>query len=212
MIEQESTMYVPPHFAQHDPALLLEVMQRYNFATLVSNLDGAPYATHLPVLARCEGDAIVIEGHVARANPHWQALETDPHALLMFHGPHSYISPTLFQPGNRVPTWDYIAVHAGGRVQLQHDAASKLGLLSKLVAHHEPEFQSQLDAMPVSARDGLLKGIVAFRMAVDKLEGKFKLGQHRLADDQPQKQAHHAQGGEDEREIAQWMQRLGYWP
>ncbi|MFT5588106.1 MAG: transcriptional regulator [Bradyrhizobium sp.] len=89
-------MYVPQHFREDDPALLLEVMQRYSFATLVSHVDGKPFATHVPVLARQIDGALQIDGHVARANPHWQALQTDPAALVIFQGPHTYISPTLY--------------------------------------------------------------------------------------------------------------------
>ncbi len=204
-------MYIPRHFSQDDPAILLEVMQRHNFATLVSTHDGGPFATHLPVLARLDDGVIRIAGHFARANPHWKALETDPHALAIFHGPHTYISPTLYQSKNRVPTWNYIAVHATGCVTVDHTADAKIGMLSNLIAHHEPAYQDQFDGIDSSLRDGLLNAIVAFELVVEKLEGKFKLGQHRLAEDKPEMQAWHEQGGENEQAIAVWMKRLGYW-
>ncbi|GAA4026441.1 FMN-binding negative transcriptional regulator [Actimicrobium antarcticum] len=205
-------MYVPQHFREEDPALLLEVMQRYNFATLVSTVDGMPFATHVPVLARQIDGVVQIDGHVARANPHWQALEAGPSALVIFHGPHTYISPTLYTKPNRVPTWNYIAVHASGNAVIEHDDASKLALLAALVQHHEPAYHAQFDQLDDGLRAGLLNAIVAFTIRVDRLEGKFKLGQHRLADDKPQMQAWHDAGGENEQAIAQWMQRLGHWP
>lgn len=204
-------MYIPQHFSQDDPAILLEVMQRYNFATLVSNRDGAPFATHVPVLTRQEAGAIRIEGHFARANPHWEALEADPHALVIFHGPHTYISPTLYRNTDRVPTWNYIAVHAAGRAVVHHAAEAKMRTLSKLIAHHEPAYQAQFKTLDATLQEGLLNGIVAFDIAVDKMEGKFKLGQHRLAGDKPEMQSRHEQGGENEQAIAVWMKRLGYW-
>jgi transcriptional regulator len=204
-------MYLPQHFRQDDPALLLEVMQRYNFATLVSTVNDAPFATHLPVLARPDGDAIHIEGHFARANPHWQALEADPQALIIFHGPHTYISPTLYRDSNRVPTWNYIAVHARGLVRIRHEADAKLAMLDKLIEQQEPAYQNQFEQIDDTLRTGLLNAIVAFDMQVQTLEGKFKLGQHRLAGDKPEMQSWHQQGDENQRALAQWMQRLGYW-
>ncbi|MFD2271208.1 FMN-binding negative transcriptional regulator [Undibacterium arcticum] len=77
-------MYVPPHFREDDPALLMEVMQRHSFATLVSNLDGAPFASHLPLKVSQDDAGVRIDGHFARANPHWQALQADPNALVIF--------------------------------------------------------------------------------------------------------------------------------
>ncbi|MEB0135832.1 FMN-binding negative transcriptional regulator [Actimicrobium sp. CCC2.4] len=204
-------MYVPKHFCEDDPALLLEVMQRYAFATLVSTVDGKPFATHVPVLARQVDGALQIDGHVARANPHWQALQDDPTALVIFQGPHTYISPTLYVGQNRVPTWNYIAVHASGTAVIEHDSDAKLALLAALVQHTEPGYQPQFDQLDSGLRTGLLKAIVGFTIRVDQLEGKFKLGQHRLAEDQPGMQAWHEAGGDNERAIARWMQRLGHW-
>jgi transcriptional regulator len=204
-------MYIPPHFSKDDPAVLLEVMQQYSFATLVSNHDGAPFATHLPVSSRVESGVVRIGAHVARANPHWKALETDPQALVIFHGPHTYISPTLYKSKDRVPTWNYIAVHARGRAAVDHSASAKLRILSTLIAEHEPAYRAQFEAITPDLRDGLINAIVAIDITVESLEGKFKLGQHRLADDTPQMQTRHEQGGENERAIAAWMKRLGHW-
>lgn len=191
--------------------MLLEVMQQYSFATLVSNHDGAPFATHLPVSCRTESGVVRIGAHVARANPHWKAFEADPQAMVIFHGPHTYISPTLYRSRDRVPTWNYIAVHAWGRVTIDHTAAAKLGTLTLLIAEHEPSYRDQFDGISPKLRDGLLNAIVSLDIRVEKLEGKFKLGQHRMSDDKPEMQARHEQGGENEQAIATWMKRLGYW-
>lgn len=205
-------MYIPSHSTQDDPAILLEVMQRHNFATIISNVNGVPFATHLPMLIRRDGDTFHIEGHFARANPHWQALESDPKALVVFQGPHTYISPALLNNANRVPTWNYIAVHATGSVTIDHTPEAKLRMLSKLIAQHEPGYQAQFGAMNPELSGRLVHAIVAFEMKVGKLEGKFKLDQHRLADNSPELWSSLAQGGENERGLAEWMKRLGYWP
>jgi transcriptional regulator len=204
-------MYIPKHAEQNDPAILLDVMQRHNFATMISNVDGVPYATHLPLIIRRDGDTFHIEGHLARANPHWQALEKDPKALVIFQGPHTYISPSLMNNANRVPTWNYIAVHASGSVKIDHASEEKLSILSNLIAQHEPGYQAEFEKMNPELSNRMVNAIVGFEMKVEKLEGKFKLEQHRLADNKPEMQIWHERGGENEREIAGWMKRLGYW-
>lgn len=204
-------MYVPKHFSQDDPALLLDVMRTNNFATLVSSVDGLPFATHLPVLATMENGVCRIEGHFAKANPQWKALESNPAALIMFHGPHTYISPALYRSKDRVPTWNYVAVHANGKVTIRHAATDKLSMLGKLVAHHEPAYKTQFEEIDGDLKDGLLQAIVAFEMTVETLEGKFKLGQNRLPDNQPGMQTWLENGGENEQSLADWMKRLGYW-
>jgi transcriptional regulator len=204
-------MYIPSHSAQNDPSILLEVMQRHSFAALVSNVDGRPYATHLPMHVRRDGETFHIEGHFARANPHWQALESDPNALVIFQGPHTYISPSLLNNPNRVPTWNYIAVHASGKVTIDRSVEGKLSMLSKLIAQYEPAYQSQFSTMDPELSNLLVNAIIGFEMKVEKLEGKFKLDQHRLADNSPALWNSLEQGGENARELAEWMKRLGYW-
>ena len=204
-------MYVPKHFAQDDPALLLDVMQRYSFATLISTVDGAPFASHVPVLASEIDGVLHIEGHVARANPHWEALLVDPQVLVIFHGPHTYFSPTLYEGKNFVPTWNYIAVHASGRAIIDHSDDVKLATLKALIASNEPRYQTQFDQLDEAFRSGNLKAIVAFDITVTKLEGKFKLGQHRLTATRPEAQIVHESGDDNQRDIAKWMKQFGYW-
>ncbi len=205
-------MYLPKHFEQNDPALLLEVMRQYTFATLVSLVDGAQFATHVPVVASEVDGIIEINGHVARANAHWRGMQSSPEVLMIFHGPHAYISPTHYTQQNRVPTWNYIAVHASGTATVHETDAAKLAILAESIGHHEPAYRAQFDALDAQFRAAMLHAIVGFTIQVEQLQGKFKLGQHRLADDKPELQAWHEAGGENEQAIASWMQRLGYWP
>ncbi len=205
-------MYLPQHFKQDDPALLLEVMQRHSFATLVtSDETGLPLATPLPLCARREGDGFIIEGHVARANPQWRDLERGAQALAIFHGPHAYISPSLYTSSERVPTWNYIMVQASGTARVLHGEADKRAVLARLVAQHEPAYQAQFDGIRPDLVEGLLAAIVAFELRVQRIEGKFKLNQHRLADYKPEVQAMHESGSADEQAMAEWMRRLGFW-
>ena len=204
-------MYIPKHFVQDDPAILLEVMQRHDFATLITTLDDQPFATHVPVLAHRVDGVLHIRGHMARANPHWQALHDNATALVVFNGPHTYISPTLYQPVAMVPTWNYIAVHASGKAIIDHSAQTKLALLHAQVAHHEPSWQVTFDQLDTGFIDSMLNAIVAFDITVSKIEGKFKLGQHRLAQNRLEMQQSHETGDDDRRQIADWMKRLGYW-
>jgi len=204
-------MYVPKHFAHHDHADLKTVMRTYAFATVFASVDGEPFATHAPVrIDDSQDDVLTIEGHVASANPHARALD-GARVMVIFHGPHTYISPTLYRSAGRVPTWNYIAVHAVGVARTVDDLGAKRDLLMRLIADHEPSFNATFAQFDDRHRDALLSAITGFEIVVDKLEGKFKLGQNRLADNVPEMQAVHETGDADRRAIAQWMKQLGYW-
>lgn len=204
-------MYLPAHFSVDDPALLLEVMKRHPFATLVSTENGAPFATHLPLLARRTDAGFQIEGHMARANPQWQAFERGAAALAIFHGPHAYVSPTVYQSSERVPTWNYVTVHATGKVRAEHDSQRKRAAVERLIAQHEPSFQPRFDRMRPELASAMLNAIVAFEMQVETIEGKFKLNQHRLDDLRPEVlQAQQQHGSPDERQLAYWLDQLGH--
>jgi transcriptional regulator len=204
-------MYIPKHFVDQDRTHLLAVMREHGFATVVSNVDGELFASHVPVRVEELGDGLRIEGHVASANPHCKAFERSEPALVIFHGPHTYISPTLYRSAGRVPTWNYIAVHAAGPTQRIVDPAAKHALLLRLIGDYEPSFASTFERFEDRQRDGLLAAITGFTIDVQRLEGKFKLGQNRLADNLPAMQTVHEEGDADRRELADWMKRLGYW-
>jgi len=204
-------MYLPKHFEDADPGHLLEVMRSYNFATLISNIEGVPFATHLPVLVREESQGLFIDAHVAAANPHWKAFAQESRVLVIFHGPHAYVSPTSYRSANRVPTWNYVVVHATGRVRIVESRADKLAILGRLIDFHDPDFAPRFAAFEEDMRNALLAAIVGLEIKVERLEGKFKLNQHRLADDRPELQREYEAGDENHRAIAGWMKRLGHW-
>ena len=205
-------MYLPRHFEQRDRAHLLHVMREHSFATVVTTIDGEPFVSHVPVrVEELSDDTLRIEGHVAAMNPQVRAYEEGARALVIFAGPHTYVSPTLYRKAGRVPTWNYIAVHARGTMRAIHDRAAKHALLMRLIDRYEPSFVATFAAFEPGHRDALLDGITGFDLVVDRLDGKFKLGQHRLSDDLPAMQSTHEHGDPDQRAIARWMQRLGFW-
>ena len=178
-------MYVPNSFHVTDQAEIDAFLQRYDFATLISAADGGLTATHLPVVVRREPSGLIIEGHVARANPHWKALDGSTEALLIFQGPHAYVSPTWYAHGPAVPTWNYTVVHAYGPAQAVDDPVFLEGVLEALVRRNESHRQNawRMDGLPLDYRSRALAAVVGIRMPVLRLEAKFKLGQNRATAD-----------------------------
>ena len=159
-------------------------MRSNPFAILVTTTDEGPFATHVPVVIRENGDQVTLRGHVARANPHWRYIEQNPICLMVFHGPHSYISPQHYETREVVPTWNYAAVHVYGstRVYSAHD--DLLAMLHDLIPTFEAAYQQQWDSLSDTYRTRMLSHIVGFEIAVSKIEGKFKLSQNRTTTEQ----------------------------
>lgn len=177
-------MYLPGVFQEQDLATLQQVMEEHNFATLVTVVEGVPFATPLPfMLDRTQGRYGTLLAHLAHANPQWEHFANGQEALVIFQGPHAYISPAWYESEFAVPTWNYIAVHAYGSSQIVDDQATVQQMLEQLVDLHEAP-RSEPWRFAWSERHlNLLKGIVAFRMEITRLEGKAKLSQNRpLAD------------------------------
>ena len=205
-------MYSPKFNQVADRAVLIEAMRAYSFAILFGPQSTpetpAPLvATHLPLVVKDEGEHGLIEGHFAKANRHWQAL-AGRETLVVFSGPHSYVSPTLYVEELSVPTWNYIAVHAYGTLELIEDEAGKEALLAGLIQANEPAFAERWGAMPDGFRRTMLAGIVGFRIPIARIEGKFKISQNRAPQERANVQAAHAAGTPDEQALAAWMARL----
>jgi transcriptional regulator len=205
-------MYTPRFNQVADRAVLLEAMQAYSFAILVgptSNQDAAASltATHLPLVVKDIGPHGTIEGHFAKANPQWASL-AGRETLVIFPGPHSYVSPTLYLEELSVPTWNYIAIHAYGVLELIDDNAGKHALLEDLIGLHEPSYLNQWRAMPEGFRRSMLAGITGFRIPIGRIEGKFKISQNRAEAERHNVQSAHASGTADQQALAAWMKRL----
>ncbi|MGA7364523.1 MAG: FMN-binding negative transcriptional regulator, partial [Candidatus Sulfotelmatobacter sp.] len=113
-------MYIPEYFCVRDHEDAIKFMRANPFAILISSTEAGPFATHLPIFVRAENgeEQVILRGHVAKANPHWRYLEQQPQCLIIFHGPHSYISPSNYTLRESVPTWNYGAVHLYGKAQV----------------------------------------------------------------------------------------------
>jgi transcriptional regulator len=178
-------MYLPKAFKVVDETEIDAFMQRHDFATVVSVAGGAPFATHIPVTVTRVASTLTIAGHVARVNSHWRSMDGTSEALVIFHGPHAYISPTWYATSPAVPTWNYAVVHAYGRPRANEDPVFIERQLREL-AHRYEEGRTpawRIDDLPADYRARQLGAIVGFEMPVERLEAKFKLGQNRAAAD-----------------------------
>ena len=178
-------MYIPESFRIVDEPEIEAFLQRYDFATMVSPAPEAMIATHLPVVVKRDGPRLVILGHVAKANAHWKSMDGTIESLVIFHGPHGYVSPRWYANSPAVPTWNYAVVHAYGRPQAKEEPAFIEALLVDLIRRYEGSGSDawRIEDLPVDYRRRQLSGIVGFEMPVVRLEAKFKLGQNRAAVD-----------------------------
>ncbi len=157
-------------------------MQRYSFATVVTAHDDVPVATHLPFLVELRNDKIVLLSHFAKANP--QATQIlDKTVLVIFAEPHVYISPANYPKETNVPTWNYIAVHAYGKAVLLSEEVQTANLLAKTISNYEAGYLQQWNGLPNDYKQKMMKGIVAFEILVDDLQGKQKLSQNRTEEE-----------------------------
>ena len=184
-------MFLPSAFRQDDLAELHAQLQANPFALLTSAGATGVQASHLPLLlAPDEGEFGTLYGHFARANPHWRDLQGGAEALAVFSGPDAYISPGWYpakaEHGKVVPTWNYIAVHARGPVELIEEPERLLQIVSRLSDQHESgrERPWAVSDAPREYIDSMLRAIVGFALPIRRLEGKWKLGQNRSAADQ----------------------------
>jgi len=205
-------MYLPKVFAESRSELLQKVMRENGFATVVTTADGVPFASHVPVLV--DGDlasgALKIRGHVARANPHWKQLANGSPVLVMFHGPHAYVSPSWYADTQSVPTWNYAVVHAHGRAALLAPTDLRTLLKDLVDAHERASAQPwRFDSVPAESVDRLLGAIVGFEITVERLEGKLKLSQNQTPDDQRRVRDQLAASADPvAHDVARWMELL----
>ena len=179
-------MYRPKAFQEDNVDKLVSFMQANSFATLVSILDGVPFASHIPLVAIVKDDVIKLIGHLAKQNPQWQAFES-AESLAIFTGAHAYISPKSYEKHESVPTWNYIAVHAYGiskSITFHEKPESMDQMINEMVDTYEVEYKSHWQSLSQGYREGMMQGIVGFEMIVDRLEGKYKLSQNRSKVDQ----------------------------
>ncbi len=205
-------MYVPKHFREEDLTVLQTLMRDYSFAILVSTqADGVPVATHLPVLFEPEPAPYgTLKAHLALGNAQWRTFQEEREVLMIFQGPHAYISPSWYEVEPSVPTWNYATVHAYGRPRLITAQAELRQHLGELVATYEGQFPQPwlMDTLPGDYVEKMMKGVVGLSIEITRLEGKYKMSQNRSSQDRRQVISH-LQESEDmtTREVATLIQQ-----
>jgi transcriptional regulator len=179
-------VYVPRHFRQDDPATIRAAIRAARLGSLVTQSAGEFFASHLPMLLEDEpaphGRLIA---HVSRANQQWKAIGSGTSAIVIFHGPDAYVTPSFYETkrehGKVVPTWDYIAIHAYGTVRAIDDAAGVLAIVTKLTQAHEARRDEPwaVSDAPADYIAGQLRGIVGIEIAIERFDAKWKLSQNR---------------------------------
>ncbi len=174
-------MYSPAAFVVNDRKKLHDFIQRHSFATLIStDTDGAPSVSHVPLLLdRERGEHGQLIGHIAKTNPQWQSA-VGQQVLAIFHGPHAYVSPTWYEDQKVVPTWNYVAVHATGKIEFQHDPKRIRSIVEDAVAFYEADMPTpwQMNSQDPDFIDGLCNGVVGLTIDIGRLDGKWRLNQN----------------------------------
>jgi transcriptional regulator len=172
-------MYSPSYNRLEDRGELLEFMRRNNFPVLVTGTGGALHASHLPAMIGRTEPQLVLDMHMARNNPQWKEFFDDQEVMVIFSGPHSYISPRWYEEKERVPTWNYAAVHAYGVPRINPEREKKYDSQRRLVAAMDPQWLAEFDKLPEKYVAMMLEGIVNFEIAVTRIETRWKLSQNR---------------------------------
>jgi transcriptional regulator len=179
-------MYLPRAFQEQDPERLFAFMRRYSFASLVTVEEGVPFASHLPFLVESgsEGFQGRLLAHMARPNPQWRAFSQDREVLVIFQGPHTYVSPSWYVTEPNVPTWNYAVVHAYGRPRIITNEDEWMRVIRDSVATYESGFEKPWTVERAGELvPRILPGTVAFEISLTRVEGKFKLNQNRAPED-----------------------------
>ena len=171
-------MYIPKHYKGTDSKEALSFMQKFNFAPIVSTSNNKPIATHLPFIISENDNGIILQSHLAKANPQAELLHQGEN-LIIFSEPHAYISPRHYLKKQNVPTWNYIAVHAYGKANILKGEEKAIQILETMIMSFEPEYKSQWDKLDSIYKKNMVKGIVAFEIQVSLLEFKEKLSQNK---------------------------------
>ena len=171
-------MHIVKYFREEDRGKILEFIRQNDFATLVAYDGERPVASHLLMEAMEDGENLRINGHMSRANPLWKTFAKNPEVLVIFQGPHTYISPTWYNHIN-VPTWNYQSVHVYGKPSVITDKNQSYGILKRLTDRYEANTPYKLETLPQDFVEKEMRGIAAFQIEVIRIEASYKLSQNR---------------------------------
>lgn len=198
-------MYIPAHFRNNDEEELLDFMRKNSFGMIISNGPTVPMVTHIPFTIDKHDKQIVLTSHYAAANPHSQLLKTGDMVTVVFSGPHGYISPSLYDSRESVPTWNYIAVHAVGEYAVSPEE-DKNAMLRTMIKEYDPDYMKQYDELSPKYLQGMMKGFVGFTIRVTELQGKYKLSQNKNPNERA-RIAEHLEGEKTMHDLAQYMKQ-----
>jgi transcriptional regulator len=183
-------VYIPAHFREDRIEVLHAAIRAAGPATLISTTSQGLFASHAPLMLDTHaGPSGTLFGHFAKANPHTAIMEKASETLAIFHGPSGYITPSYYaakrEHGKVVPTWNYVAIHAYGTLETIEDQDALLDLVTRLTDLHETPRAAPwaVDDAPADFIQGMLRGIIGFRLLITRLEGKLKMSQNRPAQD-----------------------------
>ncbi|MBK9926215.1 MAG: FMN-binding negative transcriptional regulator [Anaerolineales bacterium] len=174
-------MYISKLYREEDRVKILDFLKQNEFATLVTYDGAKPTASHLLVEVMEEGENLFLNGHMSKANPLWKTFEMNPEVLVIFQGPHTYISPTWYNHVN-VPTWNYQAVHVYGSPRIV-TGDEYYAMLSRLIARHEGGTSYRMEDLPQDFVEKQMNGTVGFQINVMRIEASYKLSQNRDDED-----------------------------
>ncbi|MFX0556658.1 FMN-binding negative transcriptional regulator [Maribacter sp. CXY002] len=175
-------MYTPEHYKNDNIDEIKAFLKANSFGILVNEVNGKPWATHIPLVLETDGNGNdVLTGHLAKANPQWHSFKQNQEVLCIFNGPHSYISSSWYKD-EEVPTWNYIAVHVYGTIEILEEAAV-LSSLDRLVNKYEKGKINPISVANLSAKTmRQVKGVVGFKIVITEIQATYKLSQGREHD------------------------------
>lgn len=174
-------MYNLPHFKERDQETVIEFMKQHPFAMLIGSADNKSYATQIPLLFEERDNMMILVGHMMRKQDHHKAFDKNPDVLVVFTGPHTYVSATWYHNPHQASTWNYMSVHARGAIKFLDEKGLE-NALKKLSLHYEnnnPHSSAIFDNLSEDYRRPMMKSIVAFEIEVSTIENVFKLSQNR---------------------------------
>lgn len=170
-------MYSPAFAKNNDDASIKEFIKQNGFGILVSQAEQRLIATHIPLIFSTDETKLL--GHISKANPQWNKFNGDSEVLVIFSGPHAYISSSWYDHVN-VPTWNYIAVHVYGKVKII-EGNELYQSLKHLVDKYETKSDNpvSIEKMPAYYVSKSMKGLVGFEIMISSIEATYKLSQNR---------------------------------
>jgi len=173
-------MYIPRYYKIENKEEVRALIDKYGFAVLVSQFEGRPWATHIPlVLGKDENGGEILFGHISKANNQWKEFHKDEEILAIFSGPDAYVSSSWYDHEN-VPTWNYVAVHVYGKIRIIEGESLKTQL-GKLVDKYESGMGNpvRVDKMSKEFVESQMKGIIGFVIVITEIQAAMKLSQNR---------------------------------